>query len=80
MKPVIHEHDVVALLEDTPAEHFISREPITLKRGLVGTVVMLHGGEVCEVEFASEDGCAQALWPIPVSRLMPIHYPALAAA
>jgi len=51
-----------------------------LNRGPVVTVLMMHGGEVCEVESTSEDGCAQALWPILVSRLMPIHYPALTSA
>lgn len=77
MNSPIHEHDVVALLEDTSAEHFRTHAPLTLRRGLVGTVVMLHGDDVCEVEFADQDGRAQALWPIPVSKVMPLHDPSL---
>ncbi len=80
MNSIIREHDVVALLEDYPARHFITQAPLTLKRGLVGTVVMMHGDDVAEVEFADDNGRAEALLPIPVSKMMPLRYSALIAA
>ena len=80
MNATLREHDVVALLEDFPAEHFVTHAPLTLKRGLVGTVVMLHGETAAEVEFADENGRAEALLPIPVSKLIPLRYSALMAA
>ena len=80
MNATIRENDVVALLEDVPARHFITHAALTLKRGLVGTVVMMHGTEVAEVEFADEAGRAEALLPIPVSKMMSLRYSALMAA
>ena len=37
-------HATVALLEDTRTTHFESGEPVLLRRGDVGTVVMLYDG------------------------------------
>jgi len=36
----IHMHDLVALTEDVAATHFITHQPLQLRRGQVGTVVM----------------------------------------
>ena len=62
-------HDVVALLEDMRAQHFTTGQPLTLRRGQIGTVVMTYDGAV-EVEFAGPDGRAYALLPIQTSKLM----------
>jgi hypothetical protein len=35
-------HDTVALLEDVPAKHFLTGQPLMLRRGQVGTVVMTY--------------------------------------
>jgi hypothetical protein len=70
MNGEIHLHDVVALLEDTPANHFETRAPLTLRRGQMGTVVMTYDGSAYEVEFAGRDGRAYALLPIPAGKLM----------
>lgn len=37
---VIREYDIVALTEDTPAIHKTTYQPILLRRGQVGTVLM----------------------------------------
>ncbi len=66
-------HDVVALLEDTPAEHFEAGGPLLLRRGQMGTVVMLYGDGACEVEFADRDGRAYALLPVRTDNLMVLH-------
>ncbi len=58
MNGEIHMHDVVALLEDAPAEHFETGRPLLLRRGQIGTVVMTYDGTAFEVEFAGRDGHA----------------------
>ena len=70
MTAVIHLHDVVALLEDTPAKHFETDRPLRLRRGQMGTVVMTHDGAAAEVEFAGRDGRTYALLFIDASKLM----------
>ncbi len=40
-------HATGALLEDTRTTHFESGEPVLLRRGDIGTVVMLYEGGVC---------------------------------
>lgn len=70
MKTEIHMHDVVAVLEDFPAKHFASGRPLTLRRGQMGTVVMIHGVDAVEVEFSGPDGRAFAMLPVPTNKLM----------
>jgi hypothetical protein len=66
----IHLHDVVALLEDLPAKHFETDQPLRLRRGQIGTVVMTYDGTTFEVEFAGPDGRTYALLPIAASKLL----------
>ena len=42
----IRMHDIVALLEDVRVTHFEADRPLTLRRGAVGTVVIIHDGSV----------------------------------
>jgi hypothetical protein len=63
-------HDVVVLLEDIPARHFETGRPLLLRRGQIGTVVMVFDGSAFEVEFAGRDGQAYALVPIAAQKLM----------
>jgi hypothetical protein len=77
----IHMHDVVVLLEDVRTKHFDTGEPLMLRRGQVGTVVMTYDGNTFEVEFAGRDGRAYALLPIVTEKLMLLKdTPELAAA
>jgi len=71
----IRMHDVVALLEDVPTQHFETGQPLTLRRGEVGTVVMTYDGSAVEVEFSADDGCAYAILTIPVDKLLILHNP-----
>ena len=71
----IRMHDVVALLEDVPALHFETGQPLTLRRGEVGTVVMTYDGSAVEVEFSAEDGCAYAILPIAPGKLLILRDP-----
>ena len=70
MNAEIHLHDSVALLEDVPATHFLTRESLVLRRGQMGTVVMTYDGSAFEIEFAGRDGVAYALLPIQAEKLM----------
>ena len=70
----IRMHDVVALLEDTPAKHFESDQPLSLRRGQVGTVVMTYDGSAFDVEFAAPDGRAYAMLPIKAEKLMLLRH------
>ncbi|MBI2928058.1 MAG: DUF4926 domain-containing protein [Verrucomicrobia bacterium] len=81
MNGEIRTHDVVALLADTPTEHFETRRPLLLRRGQVGTVVMTYDGSAFEVEFAGRDGRAYAILPIEAEKLMVLRdAPELATA
>ena len=66
-------HATVALLEDTRTTHVESGEPVLLRCGDVGTVVMLYDGGACEVEFADRSGRTYALLPLSVGRLLALH-------
>jgi hypothetical protein len=70
MNGEIHMHDVVALLEDAPTRHYLTGEPLLLRRGQMGTVVMTYDGTAFEIEFAGRDGRAYAMLPIKAEKLM----------
>jgi hypothetical protein len=67
------EHDLVALLEDLPARHFQTRQPLRLRRGQIGTVVMMYADGALEVEFADRDGRPYALVSVPREKLMQLR-------
>jgi len=81
MKSAIQMHDVVALLDAVPARHFETGQPLLLRRGQIGAVVMIYDGTAFEVEFAGRDGRAYALLPVPAGKLIVLHEsPVVAAA
>jgi hypothetical protein len=59
-------YDVVALIEDLPAEN--------LKRGQVGTVVEEWETGVYEVEFADTNGVTYALVALRAEQLMTLYW------
>jgi hypothetical protein len=63
-------HDVVALMEDVPATHFLTHKPLRLRRGQIGTVVMLLEDSRFQVEFSDSDGRAYAMLPLWDRQLM----------
>lgn len=70
----IKEYDVVALLEDTRTSHAVTSDPILLRRGQVGTVVMTFNEDHYEIEFADTSGKSYALLTIPGNKLMVLHH------
>ena len=73
MNPKIQMHDLVALTEDIATTHFVTCTPLTLRRGQIGTVVMIYDGSAFEVEFADSLGRAFALLPVAPEKLMLLH-------
>src|SRR5437773_11598239 len=69
----IHMHDVVALTEDVAATHFLTHQPLQLRRGQVGTVVTLLDKNHFQVEFSDRDGRAYAILPLNSSQLMALR-------
>ena len=63
--------DVVALLNDVPAER--------LARGQVGTVVEQLDDRTVLVEFSDDQGRAYAIAPCPQAELLVLHYDPQAA-
>jgi hypothetical protein len=70
MPDKIQLHDVVALVEDIPTTHFLTHQPLQLRRGQVGTVVMLLNSDRFQVEFSDGDGRAYAMLPLSGEQLM----------
>ena len=70
MKGEFQMHDVVVLLEDMRAKHFETGQPLILRRGQLGTIVMTYDGSAFEVEFAGPDGRAYALLPVAPQKLV----------
>ena len=52
----IKEYDLVAIDRDIPATHKETKQPILLRKGQVGTVLMDFDGEAFLIDFADEKG------------------------
>lgn len=63
-------HDVVALLQDLSTKHFESGLPLVLRRGQIGTVVLMLSDSAYEVEFADPEGRTFALLALRKDQLM----------
>ena len=67
---MIKEYDIVALTEDISTKHPETQEPVLLRRGQVGTVLMRFDGEAFLVDFANKDGQSYAMETILARNLM----------
>jgi hypothetical protein len=65
----IHEYDLVALTEDVSALHKDTKQPILLRRGQVGTVLMIFE-KACLVDFTDAQGITYAMETVPVNQLL----------
>ena len=66
MNNTIHLLDVVALVEDLPAQG--------LSRGQVGTVVEELAPDAFLVEFSDDNGRTYAMLPLLANQLIVLHY------
>lgn len=67
-------YDLVALMEPIGGVHKGTGEPIGLRRGQVGTVLMVFGGEACLVDFVDEHGVTCAMETVAIDRLLRLVY------
>ena len=70
----IKEYDLVAIDRDMSAKHKETKQPILLKKGQVGTVLMDFDGEAFLIDFADEQGITYAMETVPVEQLIPLLY------
>ena len=70
----MQEYDLVAIDRDIYATHKETNEPILLRKGQVGTVVMDFDGESFIIDFADGSGATYAMETVSVDRLIPLLY------
>ena len=70
----IQEYDLVAIDRDIYATHKETNEPILLRKGQVGTVIMDFDGEGFLIDFADGKGTTYAMETVLADRLIPLLY------
>ncbi|MBW4468153.1 MAG: DUF4926 domain-containing protein [Pegethrix bostrychoides GSE-TBD4-15B] len=73
----LKEYDVVALTNETneiPAIHKETNQPILLRNGQVGTVLMNFDNQAYLVDFANVQGETYAMETVPATQLMLLAY------
>ncbi|ESA37584.1 hypothetical protein N836_36060 [Leptolyngbya sp. Heron Island J] len=75
----LNEYDIVALTEEIEAEHQETKQPLRLRCGQVGTVLMTVENNFYLIDFADDDGHTYAMETIPENKLMLLFYEPMAA-
>jgi hypothetical protein len=76
----IQEYDLVALTEDVTATHKITHQPILLRRGQLGIVLMSFDNQAFLIDFTDQQGNTFAMETVDCSKLLQlIHEPELVA-
>lgn len=70
----IQEYDLVVIDRDIPATHKETNQPILLRKGQVGTVVMDFEGEAYLIDFSDQKGTTYAMETLPAKQLIPLLY------
>lgn len=70
----IKEYDVVALTDEIQAIHKETKQPILLRQGQVGTVVMSFDDRAYLIDFADAQGTTYAMETVPATQLMLLAY------
>lgn len=70
----IKEYDLVVLTKDITATHKLTHQPILLRRGQVGTVVMDFEEKAFLIDFADEEGVTYAMETVAEDDLIPLLY------
>jgi hypothetical protein len=70
----IKEYDLVVIDRDILATHKESNQPILLRKGQVGTVVMDFDGEAYLIDFADREGITYAMETVPAEQLILLLY------
>ena len=75
----LHEYDVVALTEEIQAIHKETSQPILLRPGQVGTILMSFDDRTYLVDFADAQGNTYAMETVPSEKLIQLVYEPLPA-
>ena len=70
----LKEYDLVAIERDLLATHKETKQPILLRKGQVGTIVMNFEGQAFLIDFANEKGITYAMETISRENLIPLLY------
>ena len=70
----LQEYDAVALTEEIQATHKDTQQPILLRRGQVGTILMSFDDLAYLVDFADAQGNTYAMETVPKEKLMQLAY------
>ncbi len=66
----IQEYDLVALTEDVTATHKSTHQPILLRRGQMGTILMSFDNQAFLVDFTDQQGNTFAMETVDCSKLL----------
>lgn len=66
----IQEYDLVALTEDLTATHKVTHQPILLRRGQMGTILMSFDNQAFLVDFTDQQGNTFAMETVDYSKLL----------
>jgi hypothetical protein len=69
---VLNEYDIVALTEEIQATHQSTHQPVSLRSGQVGTILMGFQDQAYLVDFADANGITYAMATIPCHALMQV--------
>ena len=66
----IQEYDLIALTEDTNATHKTTKQPILLRRGQMGTVLMSFDDKAYLIDFTDSQGNTFAMETVESVKLL----------
>ena len=66
----IQEYDLVALTENVTSTHKITHQPILLRRGQLGTVLMSFDNQAFLIDFTDQQGNTFAMETVDCSKLL----------
>jgi hypothetical protein len=75
----LNEYDVVALTQEIQAIHKATHQPILLRPGQVGTILMSFENQAYLVDFADAQGNTYAMETVSAENLMQLVYDPLLA-
>lgn len=70
----IQEYDLVVVDQDILASDKETKQPILLRKGQVGTILMDFDGEAYLIDFADKEGKTYAMETISKEKLIPLLY------
>lgn len=70
----LKEYDLVAIGQNISATHKETNQPILLRKGQVGTIIMDFEGEAFLIDFANEQGITYAIETVSREYLIPLLY------